>query len=353
MKFIRQLCIYFSHIYILFCSGCTTQNSDSVLHEFKVTKKLTHIQSNIKNDDIGEVVDILVKDTILITNQMFNEYIFKIFNVKTGETLCQCISKGKGPGEMLKPNLINEYNDSLFSTFDVNRKELIYCSYDGLCHEDPNSIIYHKLNYNAFRAYPLNDSLVICTGIFDEGQFILVNMHSKKIIATQDYPSIDNLGKFNNVIKGLLLQGEMALRPGHAEFVYVCNGADIIEMGNIHDNLINNTLTKVYSLPKFEVRGNTPVHPKESKFAFHSLIGTQKYFYVIYSGNSMAEKGSEFTAGRNLLVYNWKGEPIINFELDRAIKRMTFDERKRIIYGYCTAPTTGEPEFVTYQLPRH
>jgi hypothetical protein len=330
---------------------CTTQKRDSVLNEFKVTKKLAHIQSNIKNNDIGEVVDILVKDTILITNQMFNEYIFKIFNIKTGATICECIPKGKGPGEMLNPNLIKEYNDSLFSTFDTNRKELIYCSYEGLCHENPNSLIYHKFNYSVFRAYPINDSLVICTGIFDEGQFILVNMHSKKIIATQDYPSIAKLEKSTNAIKGLLLQGEMSLRPGHNQFVYVSNGVEIFEIGNIHDNLINNTLTKVYSIPKFELRGNIPVHPKESRFAFHSLIGTQEFFYVIYSGNSIIEKGSEFSAGRNLLVYNWKGEPIINFELDRAIKRMTLDERKRIIYCYCTDPNTGEPEFVTYQLP--
>lgn len=353
MKYFRQLSAYLLVVYILSCSACSFKKSDFVLGDFKLTKKLTHVQSQIKSDDIGDVIDIMVKDTILITNQVFNEYIFKIFNVKTGEIICQSISKGKGPGEILKPNLLNEYNDLMFTTYDANRKELIYCSYNGLCQRDPNSLKYYKLNFNIFRAYPVNDSLVICTGIFDEGQFILINIHSKKIIATQDYPSIDKLKDFNNVTKGLILQGEIVLRPGHAEFVKVSNGAGVLEIGNILDNRIKNYLTKVYFISKFEIRGNAPVYSKESNFAFHSLVGTRKYFYVIYSGNSMAEKGSEFTAGRNLLVYNWEGEPVINFQLDRAIKRMTLDKTRKIIYGYCTNPTTGEPEFVTYHLPKH
>lgn len=353
MKFIKHLIIYFLVGCVLFFLGCSSQKKDPVLSDFKETKALVHVQSRIKNNDIGEVIDILVKDTILITNEKFNKHVYKIFNIKNGKIICQCILKGKGPGEITNPNLINEYNDKFFTTFDTNKKELIYCSYSGLCQGDSDALKYYKLDNNIFRAYPLNDSLVICTGLFDEGQFILINVNSKKIIATQDYPLIDKLKKYNNVIKGFILQGEIALRPGHAEFVKVSNGAGIFEIGNIHGNTIENNLTKVYFIPKFEIRGNSPVYSEESNFAFHSLVGTQKYFYVIYSGNSMAEKGSEFTAGRNLLVYNWKGESVINFQLDRTLKRMTLDKKRNIIYGYCINPTIGEPEFVTYQLPKH
>lgn len=337
--------------FILVCFGCSSEQDEPVLNDFRVTKKLEHYQSPIDSKDIGEVVDILIMDSVLVTSNMYEEFIFKIYNINTGKVINQCISKGRGPGEVLDPNLISKYNDTTFTTFDVNKKELIYYSILELCKGSSSSLKDVQLDFGIFRANPLNDSLVICTGVFEDGEYYLINMNSKDRVSTLEYPYVKQLEMILPFTKGFLLQGELALRPFHNEFVKVCNGAGIIEIGTINDEIMENVFTKVYFNPIFKLNGIHPAFARESKFAFHSLNVTKEYFYTIYSGNSMAEKGGEFTAGHNLLVYNWHGQPVINYQLDRKIKRFTLNIERSIAYGYCTNPTTGEPEIVYYKLP--
>ena len=110
--------------------GCNHQSEikDPVLKEFKKNKALHYSVTQINPDDLGEVVDILLEDTLLVVNEIFSDKIFKIFNIKSGHLIGRFISRGDGPNEMQFPGLITSYNSHLFSTFDVNRKRLIFLS---------------------------------------------------------------------------------------------------------------------------------------------------------------------------------------------------------------------------------
>ncbi len=337
-------------IQIMSC-GCTIRDKDIVLRDFKKKIELRHTPTLIKSGDIGEIVDILILDSVLIANEMFNEKIFKFYNVKTGEIIHQACNRGKGPNEILYPNLMNKYNDSTFTMFDITKKELIYINILNFSKGNTNFVKKDRLNFSIFRANSVNDSLVLCTGVFEDGGYYLINKNIANNIVALDYPPYTQVEKLTNVTKGFILQGELALRPNHNEFVKVCNGAGVFEIGKIDNFELEYTFTKTYFFPDIKLVNNRVIHSPKDRYAFHSLLVTENVFYVVYSGKSLEKEGGEFSSGHNVLVYDWSGNPIANLQLDRDVKRMSLDEKNNTIYAYSVNPITGEPEIITYKLP--
>jgi hypothetical protein len=118
------------------------------------------------------------------------------------------------------------------------------------------------------------------------------------------------------------------------------------------DHLNSQRITsRSYFDPIIDVVEGHGVFKRNNLFTFRSATSTNKYIYVIYSGRSRDEFGDECYAGDNLLVYDWNGNPVVNYKLDRFLKIMALDVDKMQVYGFCTNPMTGEPEIVKYQLP--
>jgi hypothetical protein len=332
-------------------NGCNTKYNDPVLDNFKRTQKLKHFPSRIESDSIGAIIDLLIMDSVLVTNNMYEEFVYRLYNINTRQPIINCVKKGRGPFEVLQPNLLNRDSNTIFSTFDVNSRSLIFYTISDLINGILGSIKVVRLDYNIFRAIPINDSLVLCTGAFENGEFILINMNSKNIISTLNYPKSKEFESISDFTRGFVLQGELALRPNNVEFVKVAGSAGIIEIGKIVNGKMKRVISEEYYYPTFKLNGKFPVYAKETKFAFHSLIATEDHFYVIYSGNSIADKGKEFTSGEHILIYDWELNPIIHCKLDRELKRMSINIERNIAYGYSINSISGEPEIVCYELP--
>ncbi len=112
--------------------SCSKKNTDPVFSEFNKVINLNSANTKIESSDLGEVVDMLINDSVLVINEMFSENIFKLFSLKTGKMISNCVSKGKGPNELLGPSIITNYKDDIFSTYPNNMQKLIYISVSDL-----------------------------------------------------------------------------------------------------------------------------------------------------------------------------------------------------------------------------
>ena len=71
------------------------------------------------------------------------------------------------------------------------------------------------------------------------------------------------------------------------------------------------------------------------------------YVYALYSGRTFNEHGMLSHHCKNLLVYDWEGNPIKRYLLDIPLYSMQYDEKNRVIYGIAYNP---EGVLVEYQL---
>lgn len=336
--------------------GCNSVSTkDPILADFTKTIHLTMEKSLIQNSDIGEIVDMLVIDSFLISDEIFSKKIFKLYDIQTGKLLSNFIDKGRGPNEMLFPHILNYYNQDCFTTFDNNNKELIYFS---LCEFRNQNYRFHKKEKIEFtttksfatKSYLLNDSTLLCTGILEKGQYILYNLKSKNTKLLLDYPYDEKHKGESNEIKGTAFQGEISVKPDRKKFANATGG--IFEICELQGADIRRIFRKIYYFPEYKIIQNHAAFYSTQPYAFHSITSTDSYIFLIYSGRSMKEFGEEYYAGNNLLVFDWEGNPVVNFILDRYLKNFTLDVRYMKIFGYCTNPISGEPEIVTYHLPQ-
>lgn len=336
--------------------GCNLKiTKDAFLTDFNKTIHLTMEKSLIKSSNIGEIVDMLVIDSFLVSNEIFTSKIFKLYSIQTGKLISNFIDKGRGPNEMLFPHILNCYDATHFTTFDNNNKELIYFSLDDFCKLNFRFNKKEKIEFNSTKSfaavsYLLNDSTVLCTGFFEKSQYILYNLKSKSVKYFLDYPSDPKHKGETNEIKGTAFQGQISVKPDRKKFANA-TGA-ILEICEFNDNEIKRLFRKIYYFPEYKVIQNHAAFVRTQPYAFHSITSTDSYIYMIYSGRSMQDFGEEYYAGNNLLVFDWNGNPVTRFVLDRYLKNFTLNEKEMKIYGYSTNPNSGEPEIITYQIPK-
>jgi len=339
---------------MLFIS-CSKKNTDPVLSEFNKVINLKNTNTEIESSDLGEVVDMLINDSILVISEMFSEDVFKLFSLKTGKMISNCISKGKGPNELLGSSIITNYKDDIFSTYPNNMQKLIYISVGDLVEGKNEFRQVDKLNIpGALKMYPINDSVIISTGVFETGRYCLYNKYSKAKLIKFDYPIDKEHKNESKIALGLAYQGLITIKPDRTRFAFAASSSGNFEIYKVLGNDFKRVSQKIYFLPKYMNDNNKGVvFLKNNKRGFISIASTGKYIYVVYSGRSREDYEMDTYNGDNILVYDWDGHPILRFKLERDIKNMALNKDGKEIFAYSINPVYGEPEIITYELPNH
>jgi hypothetical protein len=338
-------------VIFIFLTWYCNAKKDPVTSGFPHLVNLKSTPVPIASSQLGEVVDIEIMDSLLILNEMFSDKIFKLFNPYRGKLIGSYIHKGKGPLEVVYPCRIHIRSNNTFAQFDRGLKQLDLFS---IIKDKIPSVKFSskfQIKLNQFEVYPVNDSILLCTGVFENGRYCIYNLNSSKQTVSEQYPEYKVTSRFNDLNKAMVYQPSITIKPDKKQFVSFEGRVAYFEIINIEHLTTKRIIAKSYFEPSLCVVNGQATFQKNNPFTYHSPTSTNKYIYVIYAGKSREEFGSECYAGDNLLVYDWSGNPIVNYKLDRSLKIMTLDQEKMQVYGFCTNPTTGEPEIIKYQLP--
>jgi hypothetical protein len=330
-------------------SFCCYAKEDPVIAEFSKIQKLKGTVVPIKSIDLGEVVDMEIMDSLLVLNEMFSDKIYKVFNIKTGELLEKGINKGKGPNELIYPGRMHGLGKNKFAQYDRGKKQLDFFAVGGKPFLQFLNAL--KVETGGFEIYPVNDSVLLCTGIFEKGRYCLSDLKSGKSQVSGTYPEFQTTNKLNDENLAMIYQPGITIKPDQKQFACFEGGAGYFEIVSIANLNTKRSYIKSYFGPAISMREGHALNSRGNLYTFHSATSMNNYIYVIYAGKSREEFGSEYYAGDNLLVYNWQGKPVVNYKLDRPLKIMTLDKGKMVVYGFSTNPVTGEPEVIKYQLP--
>ena len=290
---------------------------------------------NLEDYNIFKPHQLLKHEGIFFIKDGAKRGCIKTFNPETKE-VNTIVQQGEGPDEMISIDDIQILDNDVVA-FDHSRQKL-YKVYDGQSKQkDFHELRELKLDGRAYITDFKGDGLV-ASGIFPDAWICCYD--SDGLTAKIPHPVFDESEGLSSIEKSILfLSTHVALKPDSSRFAYATQNGGII---GIYKNEANDSWCDVvqyaYYFPKFvktEYSSSPIAFDREGKTGFCGLCCTNQFIYTIYSGRTIAEEGLSQNAFlcQHVLVYDWDGNPVKHYLLEKPLFQFGVDEDAGIIYG--------------------
>jgi hypothetical protein len=318
-------------ISLLIClSGCEPKKITSPFDLFEESTPLKH-EIFIDDEEGLMAYDLkYFQDSFLILFNPGKEYIYDLVNLKNKERTHQFGKIGDGPGELTMPtqlsfksntgNEIGIFNRRGFQFVDVhidsilNKKEYRY------------SKIYKGFDFNHYGLYKLSDNQFLGLGYF-ENRYIISDSTGNVVKKWGNYPFESELNQLTYNQKAFAFQGKLKVHPKEDKFVFSSHNSPNFEIIRFDEKnnfeLVNQTYI---SSPK--VIANDPDSPNV-EFDLENIVSyvdssvTKDYIYLLFFGETVKNiVDKEIKGATNVLVFDWKGNPVKHFKLDVGVSHI-------------------------------
>jgi hypothetical protein len=333
----KKQIVLISLFFVLFYS---CQNNKSAINLFKdKSEKLLFSKSiYFEKDSLASPYLILKVDSFIIVHDVYDMKHFTVFNSNSGKFVNRFGNIGVGPGEILIGNVLSVYQGNLFS-FDIPRSYIFKYDLNAITNDisyTPKSIAkFEFVEESHFsRILSLSDSCFIGGGVYKtKFQNVLLNKQGKVIDYGIDI--FNSQESFEDIYKFLSNQGILMSHPSEEKFVYSVFNSSNIDFFEIRNGKLN--LMKSYRLnnPKFqnEKFGSDSFsinYDKSSKLGYLDIATTDNYVYALYTDKQII---SNELCSNVILVFDWGGNPIVKYILDKDVYYITVDETDKQVYA--------------------
>ncbi len=355
MLFILLLNILMSH--------CIKNNIDSPLEEFNSEVIL---EANVIDIDkeLGFPGIITNSPRYLILQDISlqdNSY-FIIIDKHSGLTINNFGLKGKGPDELLHPITLDYLYDNKIGIYDaVNIKYYVY-SLDNLISDRPLQVekkvdgsIQTPIQGDRFmKVVSINDSLFVGMWSHPEGRYCLFNNEKKvKKLLYPDFPYDKKHEEESRYIKSFAFQYNLKISPDRTKLCAASLSCGHLELFNISGDSLTKYLDKLYYLPLYEKFPSDKVLGavffKESLPGFNYLDVTDKHIYLSFP-SMKKDIVHQVAVNEYILKYDWNGNAITKYKVDRPIGFFTVDDRNQKIYATTIDTSSYEPKLIYFDL---
>ena len=154
-----------------------------------------------------------------------------------------------------------------------------------------------------------------------------------------------------NRLRGMAYQGTLSSNKSLNRFVFAIGSAPIFSLYSVNKDNIDKSFEFVGGYPEYKTEdtGTTRSAPMSvaNKMAFIKAYATEKYVYLLYSGNSYKEVGVKAFNGKIIYQLAWDATPICKFVLDFPIMNFCVSDSDDTIYALMDKE---EVELVKYSL---
>ena len=340
---------------------CCSHHSDRniVLNDFSNVESLVPSDSiELEKFSIFEPKNSFPFDNWLIVNKYGSDNAVDLINPSSGEKI-ECFRRGRGPGEVLNVGSAQLYGDDLH-VFDINRQiyyildiaETLYRKQQVLKSEilphDAGKAI-DQLN-RPFVLYKYRTG-VLATGLFEDGTWFGLLGDSGKTasaIPLIDFKSTRGMSPLEN--SSFQLSSFFSVSPDGKKGICAMLNCGAFSIFDINANTITERIRKIYYEPiMLSAPGDliTPGNSPENVRAFYSAQSTDKEIYLLFSGRKAGDETCPTYECSHLLVYDWDGNPVRRYELERAVNSIYLKNDR--IYGTTSTPSA---KVFIYELPK-
>lgn len=187
------------------------------------------------------------------------------------------------------------------------------------------------------------DSFYIATGtggIFNEKRFIIFDSNLKVINHLPGYPAYSEIEN-NDLVKALNYLSEIRIKPDNSKMVigsYIGGIFEIFDLDKIPDT-ISLIKRSTFHLPQFEIAKD--IHKnlyctENTIYGFENIFVTDNFIYALYF-----DQNKESNFPNRILVFDWDGEVVKQYIIDKALHGLCVDEVNFKIYGMAYSDEKG------------
>jgi len=333
-----KLVVFFTLSFFIACSNNVIKKPVNAIEfkKFPVVQTLKEYDF-IKIDTIKPFGLMLYKDTILLIRNSPNKakYHFTTLNLKTHSFLTNYIESGYKTGQslgFLSSGIMANY----IWVFDLNKQEVIFSSLDSRSGKTIE-IKESGLPLSYYSVQMIDDTTLIGSGDYDSDYKLAKYNLAKSTVQEQLVPYNYEGTKETAREDKMAYESFLFLKPTGNKCVLACRYADQIEVVDL-----DSRKSKLIKGPEgFEPDVMVMVgsdgkklsaRNADTRFAFVNGKVTDKYIYLLYSGNK--EDSGHFNYGKYIYVYDWNGTPVKKIELKDYISDFVVTKDDNFIYTY-------------------
>jgi hypothetical protein len=332
---------------LLFFMSC--KNNASSDGTFPETKTIKHTKVFSDNEPIFRGGDMLYfeNDNSLIIEIYNDEYNLLKVNLNDN-SITKLLPVGNGPGEFVRIGISQKTSDSTFLFQDSNSAQLY----------EMNIItgeLIKEYDYagNRFMKIVKMNDYYIGTGVFNEGMFAVSN-NNDSVHYVHHYPE-DNIDNSKTASKAMAYQGRLLSNETLERVLFCSIRFPYFEIFQF-DNYKVSSVKKSY-IGEFDYTISPDENmvfaavAKNNREGYVDVDATFQNIYLLYSGRSVAdpdiETNEQASLSNRILVYDWDGNPVMQYETDVDLTSICVNESKNIIYAVSFNP---DPEIVLFKL---
>lgn len=181
----------------------------------------------------------------------------------------------------------------------------------------------------------------ISTGIYPTGRYLYTqNTGEAKYFV--DYPSHPDYPVMTGKQKAILYASSvLRLRPDEQYFVCADMYSGGIDFCSIQAGTIQLVKRICLHLPDIRIVGKENkkiAYTKNNRMGFTDVAVSRDHVYVLHSGKTYHEVKNDFTSCNELLVFNWEGNLLNAYQLDKSAVGLTYSEGENVLYAVSNAP---------------
>ena len=286
-------------------------------------------------------------DNSLIIEIYNDEYNLLKVNLNDN-SITKLLPVGNGPGEFVRIGISQKTSDSTFLFQDSNSAQLY----------EMNIItgeLIKEYDYagNRFMKIVKMNDYYIGTGVFNEGMFAVSN-NNDSVHYVHHYPE-DNIDNSKTASKAMAYQGRLLSNETLERVLFCSIRFPYFEIFQF-DNYKVSSVKKSY-IGEFDYTISPDENmvfaavAKNNREGYVDVDATFQNIYLLYSGRSVAdpdiETNEQASLSNRILVYDWDGNPVMQYETDVDLTSICVNESKNIIYAVSFNP---DPEIVLFKL---
>ena len=293
------------------------------------------------DDLLMRPVEIKVLDSLLIMKNLGTEYHFHVFNIYDNRKKGELVLFGSGPEDMISPAIISS-DDSYIWILDNQVRSVAKCSLT-ITNDKYYMKILKKIGISEYadNAAMLSDESIIS---------VVLNPQMKRFCL------FDNTGQFVNDF-GEYPESNLDFRELEIMEAFLCDfvinykeqklfmthkQTDLIDVYSLDGKLINRMHgpDAFFPVVKQVQNGNyisVRSQAGRSRDAYFRPKNAGDEVFVRYSGR-VFEPDTHDYLNNTIFVFNWDGEPLRVYKLDKPIFSFDVDYKNRVIYALSDRP---------------
>lgn len=327
-------------IFFVSCSNAKNkQRKDSIVFAKFPSDEAVTFKNFIKYEN-GAISRMYIRDTTLIVYDWRGKggYFFYQYGLNSGSAIRKYIPHGRGKGSALGSLSAGLYKNELWM-YDISLSKIIFSTLKEKSFAADSTAASRELTFSPdyYNIQFLDDSKIIANGNYQTPKKIQeLNLYSGKILA--DYGIVDDVPKdvpfyawkrYNEAF--------MEMKSTNDKIVLAHRLSDQIEIFDLKSRKSitvkgpENYKAEFLSFKSHDGK-DLITRNEKSRYAFTQVMSTDKFIYVLYSGNNIS--GQYIDYAKSLFVYDWQGKIIKRLNFDRYVTGFTVSDDDKSLYAY-------------------